>query len=195
MNVAKLRIIQEVVRNVPDEQWDMQVWQHKEACGTVGCAIGHSAKQIGLHINITPYRECFGKTLSGYEAVGHSGTGKTYSALRLATGLADGGKIGLIDTENGRGPDGLKCAAGHLIADEHYSDTLEGRDASSDDVCDALRMSLPNAESKFLQLIYAIQQVHDYEHVSVWPEKFAEVAESWKLNTEVVDAHRKLKGL
>jgi hypothetical protein len=33
---------------------------------------------------------------------GPSGGGKTLSALRLARGLADGGKIGLIDTEMGR---------------------------------------------------------------------------------------------
>ncbi|HTB47062.1 MAG TPA: hypothetical protein VK741_25820 [Acetobacteraceae bacterium] len=33
---------------------------------------------------------------------GTYGTGKTYSALRLATGLAEGGEIGVADTENGR---------------------------------------------------------------------------------------------
>lgn len=33
--------------------------------------------------------------------IGPSGSGKTYSSLRVATGI--GGKIGLIDTENGRG--------------------------------------------------------------------------------------------
>lgn len=33
---------------------------------------------------------------------GSSGSGKTYSALRLATGLAGGKKFALIDTENGR---------------------------------------------------------------------------------------------
>src|SRR3990167_6378325 len=32
-----------------------------------------------------------------------SGAGKTYSALLLASGLADWNKICLIDTENGRG--------------------------------------------------------------------------------------------
>lgn len=34
---------------------------------------------------------------------GHSGTGKTYSALRLAFGMAQGGTVAMIDTENGRG--------------------------------------------------------------------------------------------
>ena len=33
---------------------------------------------------------------------GKSGSGKTYSALKLANGIANGGKICLIDTENGR---------------------------------------------------------------------------------------------
>jgi hypothetical protein len=32
---------------------------------------------------------------------GPTGSGKTYSALRLATGLTDGGKIAVLDTENG----------------------------------------------------------------------------------------------
>jgi hypothetical protein len=36
--------------------------------------------------------------------MGHSGSGKTFSALELSTGLAGpGGKIGFIDTESGRG--------------------------------------------------------------------------------------------
>ena len=34
---------------------------------------------------------------------GPSSSGKTYSALRLATGLANGGMIAMIDTESGRG--------------------------------------------------------------------------------------------
>src|SRR5690348_7868742 len=34
---------------------------------------------------------------------GPSGGGKTLSALRVATGLAAGGPIAFIDTENGRG--------------------------------------------------------------------------------------------
>lgn len=34
---------------------------------------------------------------------GVSGSGKTYSALRMATGLANGGMIGFIDTEGDRG--------------------------------------------------------------------------------------------
>ncbi|WP_020474529.1 AAA family ATPase [Zavarzinella formosa] len=34
---------------------------------------------------------------------GVSGSGKTYSALLLAAGLAGGGKVGFLDTENGRG--------------------------------------------------------------------------------------------
>lgn len=33
---------------------------------------------------------------------GKSGGGKTYSAIKLASGLVDGGKVCLIDTENGR---------------------------------------------------------------------------------------------
>lgn len=34
---------------------------------------------------------------------GGAGSGKTWSALMIATELADGGKVGMVDTENGRG--------------------------------------------------------------------------------------------
>ena len=43
--------------------------------------------------------QCF--TLTGF--AGPSGSGKTYSALRYAMGLADGGRIAMIDTEARRG--------------------------------------------------------------------------------------------
>lgn len=47
---------------------------------------------------------------------GVSGSGKTYSALRLATGLANGGRILLADTENG---------SGSLYSDDFNYDTVD----------------------------------------------------------------------
>lgn len=47
---------------------------------------------------------------------GGTGSGKTYSALRLATGIANGKKIVVIDTENGRA---------RIYADEFQFDTAD----------------------------------------------------------------------
>lgn len=61
---------------------------------------------------------------------GSSSSGKTYSALRLATGLADGGKIAFIDTEAGRA--------------KHYSDFFQF------DHCD---MSAPFRPDSYIEAI------------------------------------------
>jgi hypothetical protein len=55
---------------------------------------------------------------------GGPGDGKTYSALRLATGLANGGKIAVLDTENN---------SASLYADAFSFDVLEIRPPFSDD--------------------------------------------------------------
>lgn len=47
---------------------------------------------------------------------GPSKSGKTYSALRLATGMANGGKIAMINTEGKRG---------HMYAEKFHYDTLD----------------------------------------------------------------------
>lgn len=54
-------------------------------------------------IQITEARRTGARTVWGF--AGQSGTGKTYSALQFAYGLAgyDSSKVGLLDTENGRG--------------------------------------------------------------------------------------------
>lgn len=41
-----------------------------------------------------------------------------------------------------RGNDGNKCAVGHLIKDEHYTDELEGKKASHCLIVEALELSL-----------------------------------------------------
>ena len=54
-------------------------------------------------IQIRPVQRTAAKLVIGL--AGRSSSGKTYSALQLAYGLADGdvSKIGFLDTENGRG--------------------------------------------------------------------------------------------
>lgn len=65
---------------------------------------------------------------------GPSGGGKTKSALRLATGLANGGKIAFIDTENGRGlhyADQFKYDYVELLepfSPDRYADAIKSAD-------------------------------------------------------------------
>lgn len=65
---------------------------------------------------------------------GPSGGGKTKSALRLATGLASGGKIAFIDTESGRGlhyADQFKYDYGQLsepFSPDRYAEAIKAAD-------------------------------------------------------------------
>ncbi len=75
-----------------------------------------------------------------------------------------------------RGPDGLKCAAGHLIPDEDYKSCFEGRSV----------MMLSNAEvaiyfknNQFdINLVCDLQEIHDSYEVCNWERRFKELAET-----------------
>ena len=67
--------------------------------------------------------------------------------------------------------DNLRCAAGWLLDDEEYSETLEGK--PWDDL--VLEHQVPNTHA---DLIYALQYIHDGEEVVVWPEEFKRLAEA-----------------
>jgi len=100
-------------------------------------------------------------------------TPKSLSDLRTAQDIYDYVKAKLleqgrqsINTGNlyqcvYRSPDGCKCAAGWLIADERYTSDLEGCYASDPTVLSAIRDSIPYAvgiDPKFLRLL---QKAHD----------------------------------
>ena len=63
-----------------------------------------------------------------------------------------------------RGTNGAKCAAGHLISDERYDDSLEGQSVSRSPVLDALEDSLgvklSESDENFID---EMQRAHD-EH-------------------------------
>jgi hypothetical protein len=70
--------------------------------------------------------------------------------------------------------DGLKCAVGHLITDEHYSDSLEGASLSAGNkIHDALNKSLGYEVSRqeIGQLRY-IQYAHDNSSNLYFVEEF-----------------------
>ena len=61
-----------------------------------------------------------------------------------------------------RSPDGSKCAAGHLIADNSYSPLLEGKLVSDGSVLAALRNSGVLMESdEDVHFIMDLQEAHD----------------------------------
>ncbi len=71
-----------------------------------------------------------------------------------------------------RTPDGLKCAAGCLIADEHYSEHLENYDIFHGPVDDALERSIgvnSSTDGGAFSLIRELQVIHDNQEPKEWP--------------------------
>lgn len=61
-----------------------------------------------------------------------------------------------------RGPEGLSCAAGCLIDDEHYDEALENQSVNSFQVMNALRLSgINTGDNILMQMIRELQLVHD----------------------------------
>lgn len=61
-----------------------------------------------------------------------------------------------------RGTSGLRCAAGFLIDDEHYSEGLETLTADEESVTLAIRKSNPGSRLKIKDLM-DLQSIHDYD--------------------------------
>lgn len=73
-----------------------------------------------------------------------------------------------------RSPNGLKCAAGVLIKDEHYTEGLEGSNTQTPEVTAALVKS--GVPKEALDLIRMLQAIHDDCWTGEWPEHLAELA-------------------
>lgn len=79
-----------------------------------------------------------------------------------------------------RGHDGLKCAIGCLIADEHYDKSLEGLAGTHPSVRAALSKSLnigvdELATPKAERMLAELQLIHDYSLPDLWIGKLAEL--------------------
>lgn len=79
-----------------------------------------------------------------------------------------------------RGPRGLKCALGCLIADGEYKRSFEGE--AWDGLVDAAKV--PSAH---LDLLTALQEVHDESLPEEWREKLRGVAKLFGLKTKVLE--------
>ena len=87
-----------------------------------------------------------------------------------------------------RGPNGLKCAIGHLIPDELYKPGMESKGIS------ALYTDYPEVFSHLLALseqdrdfLIRLQIVHDEYAPEMWPKAFRDVADDFELNATVVE--------
>lgn len=79
-----------------------------------------------------------------------------------------------------RAPNGDKCAVGVLIADEHYSEDLEGRPAyHNHDVNYALCKS---GVAEHLFFVSELQAIHDVVSVKHWREELEALARKEGLN-------------
>lgn len=89
-----------------------------------------------------------------------------------------------------RGPDGTKCAVGVLIADEHYTPSLEGLVVTSWPVSKALVASgVTNAHSPRTQMLLGdCQNVHDTVNPSQWKARLTELAQEYDLTMPEVAA-------
>lgn len=89
-----------------------------------------------------------------------------------------------------RGPDGAKCAVGVLIADEHYTPSLESRLVTSWPVSKALVASgVISAHSPRTQmLLAACQNVHDAVNPGEWKDRLTELAQEHGLTMPEVTA-------
>lgn len=84
-----------------------------------------------------------------------------------------------------RTEDGLKCAAGILIKDEHYNKELEGQSATSDSVREALENS--GVGTVCLYLVSKLQSVHDIISPKKWRNALDEVAKEYDLTVPIID--------
>lgn len=75
-----------------------------------------------------------------------------------------------------RTPEGLSCAVGCLISDEHYSRYLEGQAVASQPVLLALSDSGIPINVPTAKLLEDLQNLHDYVPPHLWPEGLEEVA-------------------
>ena len=88
-----------------------------------------------------------------------------------------------------RGPNGTKCAIGHLIPDDKYDPDFEGQNATPE-ICRAARIEfLANTT-----LAGGLQEAHDVwigalggTNIPCWANRLREIAKDYNLSTQVLD--------
>lgn len=116
---------------------------------------------------------------------GASGSGKTYSALRLATGLAGGGKIAFIDTEAGRAL--------------HYADqfTFDHGELTAPFTPDRYTEAIQAADKAGAKVIVIDSMSHEYEGeggILEWADQLGQSMKAPKNWIKPKSAHKKMVG-
>lgn len=83
-----------------------------------------------------------------------------------------------------RGAGGLRCAVGCLIPDDRYEPDLECRTVDHRAVIDALPWEVGPGQ---LELLSALQAIHDWCAAEDWRSKLAALAEDRGLRAEVLE--------
>ncbi len=95
-----------------------------------------------------------------------------------------------------RSPGGLTCAMGHLIPDDLYHPSMEGKGARAElfaPVYDHLDVPYVLGDESTLhgeevRLIMALQSTHDNWPPDRWPDVLATVAKDYELNADCIEA-------
>lgn len=83
-----------------------------------------------------------------------------------------------------RSPDGLKCAAGWLIADDRYDPALEGMTADNSHIVDVI-----GADGDDIEFLIDLQTAHDDgDYPGLMRENLEGVADVYGLTVPTVDA-------
>lgn len=91
-----------------------------------------------------------------------------------------------------RGPTGLKCAVGCLIADEDYSSQMEGNSVHAL-IADFEENPSVKTFADHDDLLSDLQILHDFGHVAYWTSGLCATAERFKLDPKVVEEFEKNK--
>ncbi len=88
--------------------------------------------------------------------------------------------FGVLEGCKYRGSNGTMCAAGCLIAHEHYLLCMEGFSANSPVVEEALRLSgVDMSEENVCALVMQLQSMHDNILPSEWPVALEKIREAF----------------
>lgn len=85
-----------------------------------------------------------------------------------------------------RGPDGLMCAAGCLIDDVHYRDTMEGRSVVDRLIETAIKSSIGAVPPAGCGLLLKLQEAHDGRSPEEWRSALRKIAADFKLNADAL---------
>jgi len=82
-----------------------------------------------------------------------------------------------------RGDNGLKCAIGSLIGDEHYNKGIEGLDIGPGNIMSLISATHGVApEEVDVEMLFTLQDIHDHHETSEWSNLLKEVSNKYGYN-------------